>query len=124
MCSSGGQELKTDDRRTTNSSTSGQGALPDRSCFLEPPFNSLAQQSCGGGGQQASVAWATLPFLVAFTHVVQEDVVLERVGDEPLGAAVLSAVLQPVLLLGKLEKLLRRDGVRGGDHQQACRTWT
>lgn len=70
------------------------------------------------------MAWATLPFLVAFTCVVQEDVVLERVGDEPLGAAVLSTVLQPVLLLGKLEKLLRRDGVRGGDHQQACRTWT
>lgn len=53
---------------------------------------------------------------------MEQDVVLQRVGDEPLGAAVLSTVLHPVLLLGQLEELLQGDGFSGGDHQQACHT--
>lgn len=66
--------------------------------------------------------WPTLPLLAAFAHIVEEDVVLERVGDEPLGTAVFATVLHPVLLLGKLEELLRGVGFSGGDHQQACDT--
>lgn len=54
---------------------------------------------------------------------MEQDVVFQRVGDEPFGAAVLSTVLHPVLLLGQLEELLQGDGFSGGDHQQACHTW-
>lgn len=59
-----------------------------------------------------------VPLFVPLTHVVQEDVVLECVWDEPLGMSVFSTVLDPVLLLGQLQELLQRNRLRGGNHQQ------
>lgn len=61
-----------------------------------------------------------VPLFVALTHVVQENVVLERVGDEPLWIGVVSTVLDSMLLLGQLEELLRRGGLGGGHHQETC----
>lgn len=55
------------------------------------------------------VILSKLPLFICLTHVMQEDVVLERVGDKPLGVGILSTVLNPVLLLRKLEKLLHWD---------------
>lgn len=49
-----------------------------------------------------------LPLLVALADVVQQHVVLERVGDEPFGFGVVSAVLYAVLLLRQLDKLFHR----------------
>jgi len=62
---------------------------------------------------------AGVPLLVALAGVVQQDVVLERVGDEPPGVGVVTAVLDAVLLLGQLEELLHWDGFTGRYHQQA-----
>lgn len=56
---------------------------------------------------------------IAFAHVMQQDVVLERVGDKPLRVGIFSAVLYPVLLLGQLEELLCWSGIRGRNYQEA-----
>lgn len=63
----------------------------------------------------------SVPLFIALAHVVQQDVVLQSVGDEPSGVSVFSTVLDPVLLLGKLEELLHGDGLGGGHHQQTWR---
>ena len=68
---------------------------------------------------RAPVPIAGVPLLVALAGVVQQDVVLERVGDEPPGGGVVTTVLNAVLLLRQLEELFHWDGFTGRYHQQA-----
>lgn len=60
-----------------------------------------------------------VPLLVALADVMQQNVVLQRVGDEPLGVGVLAAMLDAVLVLGQLEELVHGRGLVRCHHKHA-----
>lgn len=59
--------------------------------------------------------------LLPFQHVMQQDVVAEHVGTEPLGRLVRVLVLECVLLLRQFVELIQWISMTRRHHEDTCR---